>query len=693
MTSLQEKRRKEREIRAFASWYAETYPGTAPPPAKEPETVQDYLRAGNTAKALMHRTVWGESSNWYGELRAAVIAGDVVAVKAYISDEDAIRYIRGAEAGFLMTRAMDFGQRGTLEVLYDIFKDTIARDEGLPDHARVFHTHYLDLDALRAYRAGADLWQKQTGITPPRYNAECSSHHVTPAVFETILAALDGNLHITAAAKSGDEHETYCIRYRSSMAYKASVLFRDMEQVKTYLEKWDKGRQGLLQMMLNIKISLQNSRIDMKAWGDMLITHGPYKIGSLIQIGASPVKTEDGSGYDYNKTRDAVAVKHYKGGEEAPVLAALCFRHGYDQKRFDVARHICDIKRQAQAGCVLPEVTVDGARAGLAGTVMTRLDPMDVRGLEYTDFFVGDLEGKADAQAFLDPEAAVFIVTAAEDKSRVLAYVHAKLDADTDDILITRMRVLDASGAVAQQHVQDFIKIFDKEAAGGAYPGFTGVRFALPQPVLAPAPVPAPLSAPVEQEPAQIAAPAPGSLRRAWWRRWLGGAVLVITGNPRPAAIALGEDAALEKQRSHAQGLELLAEAQKPFCNLARAWYLLDDNKTDMKVSDQNGDTALAAIARNGHEQLLEKCLPRCDLETLEAALAVAKTVPIRGRIEDFIAGMKEANDPRADTTFVPASKTGARAAFGQKALPGAVTETKPVTAQTAAPSTLKVAS
>lgn len=230
------------------------------------------------------------------------------------------------------------------------------------NHSRVAHT-----------RMRMEHWQRCVRVDPPHHELiDCDPSPFKPALYGGLLGVMkDENYHPATSAK---------------MAYNAMALFQNEERVLQYLKTWGaKGLQPLHDIIYMIDLPHDLTGVDLKAWGDATLKHGP-KMARLVKFCdriPAPLLSDDGRTWSYTKTRAEAARHAFARAAEHPALAALCFEQSVHERDFEAA---LELAKKPRGRTNMPEITIAGAVFDMQGAVFRKLANDDIRGL-----FLGEM--------------------------------------------------------------------------------------------------------------------------------------------------------------------------------------------------------------------------------------------------------------------------------------------------------------
>ena len=249
----------------------------------------------------------------------------------------------------------------------------------------------FDTDYVAKVQKKIDCVNKWKKLHP---EFDCPKHIETanPSYFKM-------NAYHEVYAMFEDEVKEAIGRVNPAYCYMLSALFGSGERVLQYLDKW--GRLGSHSGALHDcaqGISIPHADgVDMKAWGDAVLKHGP-KMARLLQFAEhipQPLKSSDGKSWSYTETNKEVAKHVYKQGAENQELAQLAYQFKWNEKHFE--RGLALAEEYAQRFGAndnpkdlqrIPDVTLDGSLFDKPKYNFRKLEDGDLRGLflgEYTD--------------------------------------------------------------------------------------------------------------------------------------------------------------------------------------------------------------------------------------------------------------------------------------------------------------------
>jgi len=178
-------------------------------------------------------------------------------------------------------------------------------------------------------------------------------------------------------------------------AYHTSALFGSTDRVLQYLEKWGEAAQQPLHDVAYMIEVPQKGDLDLKTWGDAVLQHGP-KMAKFVKFSGqinTPLRSNDGSVFSYQKTREEIAKFSYKKGQKNPVWAQECLKHGWKENQYEDGLGLIKKYQKKYAtnenkkGEKIPEFSLDGQEFEMPGYKFYKLPDGDYRGLllgEYT---------------------------------------------------------------------------------------------------------------------------------------------------------------------------------------------------------------------------------------------------------------------------------------------------------------------
>jgi hypothetical protein len=180
-------------------------------------------------------------------------------------------------------------------------------------------------------------------------------------------------------------------------ACNAAALFGSKAHLMRYLDKWAEDPQHPLFMATNMIFIPVRGELNLKAWGDAVMQHGP-KMAELVQFADvldTPMRSKCGRSWSVNATRDAVAEHVYEGGAQYPEFAKLCLEVGWNEELFIKGAELIE-RYKREHGSIdaekyngdLPDITIDGALFDKPAYNFRKLKDGDLRGLalgELTD--------------------------------------------------------------------------------------------------------------------------------------------------------------------------------------------------------------------------------------------------------------------------------------------------------------------
>lgn len=254
-------------------------------------------------------------------------------------------------------------------------------------------------------RMRMERWQRCVRVDPSYELIDCDPSPFKPALHDSLMRAL--------------ERERYTHALRTKMAYNAMALFQSEERVLQYLKAWGaKGIQPLHDIIYMIDLPHDLTGVDLKAWGDATLKHGP-KMARLVKFCdriPAPLLSDDGKTWSYTKTRAEVARHAFARAAEHPALAALCFEQSVHERDFEAA---LDLAKKPRGRTNMPEITITGAAFDMQGAVFRKLANDDIRGLflgEMTDCCqsIGGAGEKCARHGFTSENGGFYVVETAK---------------------------------------------------------------------------------------------------------------------------------------------------------------------------------------------------------------------------------------------------------------------------------------
>lgn len=319
-----------------------------------------------------------------------------------------------AENGHNTIVAMLLERGANIHVLDDQPLQLAAVNGQHYDTAALLVDHGADIATVSPFHQGRivsymqqrERWQRTIRLDPPKGMESRDPAVFKPQFFADVISVLS--------------KENYTGLTARNYAYNAVALFQNDRRLLQYLKKWATFIQQPLHNLVHmVKLPDDLSGINLSAWGDAVLQHGP-KMAQMVKYCdrlPEPLRSEDGKSWSYLRTRAEVAKYAYNRAAEHPQLAALCFAHMVDEKDFDAALDIA----QAVPPKVrdMPDIIIDGKRFGLEGTTFHKLANDDVRGLflgELTDCCqsIGNAGNDCAEHGYTSPNGGFYVIETAQ---------------------------------------------------------------------------------------------------------------------------------------------------------------------------------------------------------------------------------------------------------------------------------------
>jgi ankyrin repeat protein len=359
----------------------------ADPAARESSVLRDAIQRDDYAMAellLDH----GADPNARGRSSIGLAGESLVLINTMLNLALSLEHDGEAESkdgGLLIKLLLDHGA----DPLADNAKAIkIALSKGQFDAFEILRSHCPDLslldDETRASCQRFDMWQQQYPDMLEKYDQLLNyrPYHFDKDTFEAVYQTLS-------------EHEGYngAIRTLTKYAYNAACLFKSADRLQRYFKRWGEyGSQPLHDVIQDIKIP-QKGALDLKAWGDAVLAHGP-KMARLVEYSdrlAQPMKGAS-DGWSYNKTKAEIAQHAYDNGRKHPLFAQHCYNFTWSERYFEQGlKLIAEYEQQYAAndnkkGSAIPDITLDGEAFDKEGYRFRRLEDGDVKGLLLGEF-------------------------------------------------------------------------------------------------------------------------------------------------------------------------------------------------------------------------------------------------------------------------------------------------------------------